>query len=192
MTCSDIEILLAEFVDGTLHDEVKSAVESHLSECAACRELAQDAADAVAFIERAAVVEAPPALVTRILFEVSNGQSRTVVKPSLARRLFGRTFGTWLEPVLQPRWAMGMATTALFLGMLMPHARQLSPSDLDPVKVWTNAGNRLSRAWDRGVKYYESMRLVFEIQTRLKEWNEEAPANGNTQPAPASPQGDKK
>src|ERR1044071_5005112 len=104
MTCSDIEILLAEFVDGTLHDEVKSAVESHLSECAACRELAQDAADAVAFIERAAVVEGARALVPRTLLEVADAQSRTVVKPSLARGLSGRTSGTWLEPVLQPRW----------------------------------------------------------------------------------------
>jgi len=30
------------------------------------------------------------------------------------------------------------------------------------------------------VKYYESMRVVYEIQTRLKEWAEEQPA----QPAP--------
>ena len=179
MTCADIEILLAEFVDGSLHAEAKSAVESHLGSCAACRELAEDAAGAVAFMGRAASVDAPPALVTRILFEVSNGASRAVVKPSLARRWFGKSVGGWLEPVLQPRWAMGMATTALFLGMLMPHARQLSPSDLDPVKVWNNIENRVSRTWDRGVKYYESMRLVFEIQTRLKEWNEEAPQGGN-------------
>ena len=119
MTCSDIEILLAEYMDGTLTAEVKSALESHLAACEDCRELAQDAAGAVAFLERTAAVEAPPELVTRILFEVSNGPSHSVVKPSLARRLFGRFFGGWLEPVLQPRMVMGMAMTALFFfGML--------------------------------------------------------------------------
>ena len=33
-------------------------------------------------MERAAVVEAPPELVTRILFEVTAGPSRAVIKPS--------------------------------------------------------------------------------------------------------------
>ena len=135
MTCSDFEILLAEYIDGTLAQEAKSAVESHLSTCAECRELAQDASSAVAFLERTANVEAPPELVTRILFEVSNGPSHSAVRPSLARRLFGKVFGGWLEPVLQPRLMMGMAMTVLFFGMLV-RARQLTPADLDPVKVW--------------------------------------------------------
>ena len=89
VNCADVEILLADYVDGTLRGEQKSALEAHLAGCAACAELARDAAGAVAFMERAAVVEAPPELVTRILFEVTAGPSRAVIKPSLARRLFG-------------------------------------------------------------------------------------------------------
>ncbi len=184
MTCLDLEILLAEYIDGTLPQEAKSAVESHLSTCSECRELAQDASSAVAFLERTANVEAPPELVTRILFEVSNGPSHSAVRPPLARRLFGKMFGGWLEPVLQPRFAMGMAMTVLFLGMMV-HARQLTPSDLDPVKVWSALENRVSLTWERGVKYYENMRLVFEIQSRLKEWSDEAPDAGKS--APPSP-----
>jgi len=189
MTCSDLEILLAEYIDGTLSPEVRSTLEGHLATCEDCRELAHDSAGAVAFLERTADVEAPPELVTRILFEVSNGPSHNAVKPPLAQRLFGRVFGGWLEPILQPRLAMGMAMTALFFfGM-----RQLTPSDLDPIKVWTAAENRISRTWERGVKYYENMRLVFEIQSRLKEWNDEAPEAANAaNSAPASPQGDTK
>jgi len=184
MTCSDLEILLAEYIDGTLPQEAKAAVESHLSTCAECRELAQDASSAVAFLERTANVEAPPELITRILFEVSNGPSHSAVRPSLARRLFGKVFGGWLEPVLQPRFAMGMALTVLFLGMMV-RARQLTPADLDPVKVWGALENRVSLTWERGVKYYQNMRLVFEIQSRLKEWSDEAPDAGKS--APPSP-----
>jgi hypothetical protein len=192
MTCSDIEILLAEYIDGTLAPEVKSALEGHLASCGECQELAQDASEAVAFLERTASVDAPHELVTRILFEVSNGPSHSAVKPSLPRRLFGRLFGGWLEPVLQPRMMMGMAMTVLFIfgmGGVLGRARQLTPSDLDPVKVWTSAENRISRTWERGVKYYENMRLVFEIQSRLKEWNDEAPDAANAA-APSSPQAD--
>src|ERR1700688_214060 len=106
MTCPDVEILLAEYVDGTLGVDVAATVEAHLASCTPCRELARDASRAVAFLERAASVEAPPELVTRILFEVSNGPSHAVVRPSLARRVFGRAFGGWLEPVFQPRMLM--------------------------------------------------------------------------------------
>ncbi len=81
---------------------------------------------------------------------------------------------------------MGMAMTALFL---VVGGRQLTPSDLNPVKAWTSAENRISRTWERGVKYYENMRLVFEIQSRLKEWNDEAPDAANAA-APSSPQAD--
>ena len=66
--------------------------------------------------------------------------------------------------------------------------RQLTPSDLDPVKVWTSAENRVNRIWERGVKSYENMRLVYEIQTRLSEWQAEAPEaqnQGAQTPAPA-------
>ena len=174
MNCADVEILLADFVDGTLRGDAASALEAHLAGCAACREMARDSAEAVAFMERAAVVEAPPELVTRILFEVTVGPSRAVIKPSMVRRLFGR----WLEPILQPRFAMGMALTILSFAIIgrSTHVRQLTPSDLDPVKVFTAAEDRVVRWYNRGVKYYESMRVVYEIQTRLKEWAEEQPA----------------
>jgi len=176
--CADVEILLADFVDGTLRGDAASALEVHLAGCAACSQLARDSAETVAFMERVAVVEAPPELVTRILFEVTAGPSRAVIKPSLARRLFGK----WLEPVLQPRIAMSMALTILSFAIIgrSTHVRQLTPSDLDPVKVFTAAEDRVVRWYNRGVKYYESMRVGYEIQTRLKEWAEEQPA----QPAP--------
>jgi anti-sigma factor RsiW len=192
MTCSDIEILLAEYIDGTLAPDVRSTLENHLASCADCRELARDASGAVAFLERTAAVDAPPELVTRILFEISNGPSHSAVRPSLPRRLFGRLFGGWLEPVLQPRLMMGMAMTVLFIFGMLGRARQLTPSDLDPVKVWTAAENRISRTWERGVKYYENMRLVFEIQSRLKEWNDEAPDAANAAASSSSGKGDNK
>jgi anti-sigma factor RsiW len=190
VNCADVEILLADYVDGTLRAEDRSALEAHLAGCAACAELARDAAGAVAFMERAAVAEAPPELVTRILFEITAGPSRAVIKPSLVRRLFG----SWLEPILQPRFAMGMALTVLSFAIIgrSTHVRQLTPSDLDPVKVWTAAEDRVVRWYDRGVKYYESLRVVYEIQTRLKEWAEEQPAPQTAAPPAGSPAGETK
>jgi hypothetical protein len=49
--------------------------------------------------------------------------------------------------------------------------------------------DRAQRVWERSVKYYENLRVVFEIQTQLKEWTEEQPADTNP---PASKASEKK
>jgi anti-sigma factor RsiW len=190
VNCADIEILLADYQDGTLAADEKSAIESHLATCKVCEELARDVAGAVAFMGRASEVAAPPELVTRILFEISSGPSRTVVKPSWFRRIFGnRIGGKFMEPILQPRYAMGMAFTLLSFAMLGRFAgievKGLTLADLDPVKIWTSAEDRAARTWQRGVKYYESLRLVYEIESRVKEWRDEGGDAANNKPAAA-------
>ena len=178
MNCADFEILLADHVDGTLRGEQKSAFEQHLKTCEECAALARDASGAVSFMERVAEVEAPPELVTRILFEMTDGPSRNEVKPAWTKRVFGKMFGGWLEPVLQPRFTMGLAMTILSFAMLGRlsgiEVRQLKPSDLDPVKVWMAAEDRAHRTWERTMKYYENLRVVFEIRTKLQEWTDQA------------------
>ncbi len=77
MNCADIEILICDYVDGTLDPAQKAELERHLSQCPACAELAQDSAAAVGFIERAADVEPPPELITRILFDAPWGKEKT-------------------------------------------------------------------------------------------------------------------
>ena len=72
------------------------------------------------------------------------------------------------------------------------HVRQLTPADLDPVKVWTAAEDRVARWYNRGVKYYESLKVVYEIQTRLKEWADEQPAPQTSAPQAGAPAGEKK
>ena len=69
MNCAELEILICDYVDGTLSAARKAEVERHLEDCPACAELARDSAAAVAFMERAADVEPPPELITRILFD---------------------------------------------------------------------------------------------------------------------------
>jgi predicted anti-sigma-YlaC factor YlaD len=201
MNCTDLEILLCDYVDGALAGEQKASVELHLAECRSCAELARDAAGAVAFMERAAVVEPPAELLTRILFELPSARH------SKSGSLWARLKVKWIEPVLQPRFAMGMAMTVLSFAMLGRLAgieiRQLKPSDLDPKKVWITVEDRAILTWERAVKYYESMRLVYDVQTRLSEWNEQSESQPGTNSAgkpkndgPSGPgtrsQGDKK
>ena len=181
MTCAELEILLCDYVDGTLRGAEKSALESHLTECSACAELAKDVAGVTAFIDTVAIAEPPAELLTRILHEIPTGRQKPE-RPSWWRNLFGG----WVNTVLSPRYAMGMAMTVLSFSMIAKFAhiepRKLTQADLDPVKIWTSAEDRASRTWQRGVKYYESLRLVFEIESRVKEWSDEG-SEANRKPA---------
>ena len=176
MTCAELEILLCDYVDGTLRGEEKAALESHLAGCAACAELAKDVAGAVSLMERAALVEPPAELLTRILHHTPTGRQVVTERKSWFRKLFGGLF----ESVLQPRYAMGMAMTILSFSMLAKFSpievRQLRPADLDPVKIWASVDDHAHRAWDRTMKYYDNLRLVIEVQSRLKEWSEQEQA----------------
>ena len=169
MNCAEIEILICDYVDGTLPAEQKSAVETHLAGCPACAELARDSAAAVAFIETAAEVEPPPELVTRILFDAPWNKGR--VKSGVRHWL-----SSLLSPILQPKFAMSMAMTILSLSILarfvMP-VRQLKPADLEPAKVWAAIEDRAYRAYARTVKFYENLKVVYQIQTTLREWQQQ-------------------
>ncbi|MGC8759559.1 MAG: anti-sigma factor family protein [Bryobacteraceae bacterium] len=186
MRCSDLEALICDYVDGTLSAAEKATVELHLASCASCRALVADSRAALGFIERAAEVEPPPALVNHLLFEVRQGAARPVAdRHGWFRRFF--------EPVLHPRFAMGMAMTILSFAMLARFAgvpvRQLRVTDLEPARVWMALEDRAWRTWDRAKKYYESLRLVYEIQQTLKEWTGEPAAPGPAAPPKQRPAG---
>jgi len=163
MKCADLEILLADYLDGAVSGVEKSAVEAHLAGCAACVELARDAARAVAFMERAATVEAPPGMVARILAD-----DRIRVRRSWVERLLG--FVSQYDAQLvwrfvwQPRLAMGLAMMVLSIAMLG--------------RMWGPAENQVHRAWDRTVKQYENLPLVSAIQSQLEDWTQDAGLNG--------------
>ena len=175
MTCAELEILLCDYVDGTLRAEERSALESHLAGCSACAELAKDVAGVTAFIETVAPAEPPAELLTRILHELPTG------RPAAEKRSWWwKLTGGPVQALLQPRYVMGMAMTVLSFSMIARFAhiepRQLRPADLDPVKIWASIDDRSHRMWDRTMKYYDNLRLVIEIQSRLKEWTDQEPA----------------
>ncbi|MGC4051877.1 MAG: zf-HC2 domain-containing protein [Paludibaculum sp.] len=99
---------LCDYVDGVLAAPEKATVELHLSTCEACRELVADSRAAVEFMEKAADVEPPPALINTILFEVRNGKAAPVKKAGTKNWI-----ARLLEPVFQAKFAMGMAMTIL-------------------------------------------------------------------------------
>lgn len=177
MKCGEIEVLLADYLDGTLSDNEQAALEQHTSACTSCRALLEDASAAVNFLKRADDITPPPELITRIAYGAPIGRVRL---PFERQSLFSRLTSKWLQPILQPRLAMGMAMTILSFAMLERctgvQVQHLQPADLNPVRIWGGVEDRALRVKDRAVKYYENLRWVYEIETRLKTLQEQQDA----------------
>ena len=182
MNCSEAEILICDYA--TLSSADRFELERHMADCEACAELARDSAAALRFIERAADVEPPPELITRILFDAP--WSKAQVRPGPRRWL-----SSLLGPILQPKFAMSMALTILSLSMLarfVTPVRQLKPSDLKPTEIFAALEDRAIRTWARTVKFYENLKFVYQIQTTLRDWQQQdedrrsaTPSNGSGQ-----------
>src|SRR5947209_7338423 len=174
MNCADFENLLADYVDGNLAETQRRAVEEHTASCAACREFMRDVSGAVAFLKRADQVVPPPELVTRIAYQAPIGRTREPFEPE---GVWSKVSAAWLQPLLRPRFAMGMAMTVLSFAMLQRctgvQVQHIQAADLSPIRIWDGVEDRVIRVKDRAVKYYENIRLVYEIETRLKDLQEQ-------------------
>jgi len=167
MTCAELDILLCEYVDGALDAATRAAVENHLAGCPACAETARDAAAAVRFVARAADVEPPAELVNRILFAAGWRQER---KSNPRKWLAGL-----VSPLLQPRYVMSFAMTIVSFSLLRSviPVRSIRPDDLRPSKIWAGLETRVEYAWGRVEKFYDNLKVVYQIQTTLRDWQQQ-------------------
>ncbi len=170
MTCADIDQLLSEYVEGTLGRGLRQQVEAHLEECAGCRQMVADAQLAWQFVQRAPEVTLPPLLTNSILFHLTREAS------AYRSGLWG-WLERFLEPVLQPRFAMGMAMTILSISLLGRFAlgpqRPRRWEELHPVRVWSGVQLQARRVTNALVRQYEDLRVVWEIRNRLEQWAEQ-------------------
>lgn len=186
MNCGEFEIILADYLDGTLPAEASAAVEQHAAGCTACSELLHEVAGGVAFLKSAAPVMPPSELITRIAYQAPIGRTR---QPFERQGLVSRWATKWLQPILQPRLVMGMAMTVLSFAMLERctgvRVQHIQAADINPIRIWGGVEDKAVRLKDRGVKYYENLRWVYEIETRLKSLQDQQQALDDQEKTPA-------
>jgi hypothetical protein len=179
MNCAEFEVLLADSLDGALdapgREAERDAFARHLTSCTACSALENEVRSAVAFMNVAAEPELPQPLIGKILHATNSGWEL---------QLRGKGIRGWLNrkfaPVLRPRFVMGAMLTVMSATMLTRCAggskSTMTAADLDPVRIWSSLESRGHRIWDRTVKGYESLRVVYEIRTQLDDWNRQQAA----------------
>ena len=172
--CESFESALCDYLDGTSAPELRAEMEIHLSHCAACAAYERDIREAMGLLRQAEPVGPPPVMVNRILFQIP---AQTTGWRGWLSRVFEPVLRPLHQPLLQPRVVMGAMMTVLSLAMMTRCAgvpsRSLTAADLDPVKIWSTFDDRVHRTWDRTVKAYESMRVVYEVRARVHEWRQQ-------------------
>jgi hypothetical protein len=194
MQCQEFDALLVEATDGLLTGTRLQAFEAHARVCPSCGPLAAAAQAGRQWLKSLPEVEPPAYLVSSILASttgVDTQRLRTMVPTGPTRASVFDQARAWVDSVVnpvwgvmrQPRFAMSFAMV-FFAASLGLSVMGVKPADLREVSLRPTAIRHAYHTTSgRVVKYYENIRLVYEVESRLREFKRAAPA----EPGPAKP-----
>src|SRR5689334_1799477 len=176
--CTEFEVLLADALDGRLDGSQIERFDAHLQMCPRCAPMFGEAKLGQAWMQTLKEDELePPVFVVENILRETVGTVHTRVKPEVAEpkqswidrlkemAVFKPVFGT----VMQPRFAMSFGMAFFSITMLM-NVLGVKVTSLRHVDLRPSA---ISRTYyetkGKVVKYYENMRLVYEIETRVND-----------------------
>jgi hypothetical protein len=161
-TCDQIEARLIDYLDGAMTDVQEKTFAGHLSSCANCAQLYVSVKGLMKDLRDVEQVEVPPRLVYSILDQ------------TLGPRLTPwQVFTKWVQGLATPKFAYGagsvMATCLIVLGASGTSLRKAKLADLSPLNVYHNVDKQYHIARAKTVKYVSDLRIVYEIQSRLRQ-----------------------
>lgn len=186
LTCEQVEAMLTDAVDGTLTANEQEQFEGHVAECVACSELVAEARRGAAWLDmlRLSRPEPPAALLERILAQTTGAQDGVASNTSLFvakgnvipfRKLMVAAVreSSFAQIMLQPRLAMtaAMAFFSIALTMNLTGVR-LQDLRLSELKAGSLKRNFYS-ANTRVAQYYEGLRVVYEMESRVRDLRED-------------------
>jgi len=190
MQCSEFDALLSDALDQVLTGPKAHAFQTHAKTCPVCGPLLAEAEIGKHWLEKLVEVEPPQHLIDNILAATTGIDTVRLRGSAMATPAswYDRAVG-WatmvMSPALaivkQPRFAMsfGMAFFSLSLSLSLAGVKlgQIRPGDFRPSAIKRNYYETSGRV----VKYYENIRFVYEMESRLREFKR---ATTPAEPAP--------
>ena len=178
MQCAEFDALLSDALDATLTGAKLESFQAHARVCAVCGPLFAEAEAGRRWLKSLDEVEPPANLVHNILVATTGHESKRVVRrtaPAVSwtdelRRGCGRYSLPCFAMSRQPRFAMsfGMAFFSLSISLSLAGVKA---SDVRHVDLRPSAIKRTYyETTGRVVKYYENIRFVYEIESRVREF----------------------
>ncbi len=167
MQCVEFDALLNDALDGILSAAKMAEFDRHKGECATCGAMFAEVKAGLNWLETLEEVEPPRNMVHNILVATS-GVAETKHAAEISKPPIWDRVRTWVAPhvapIFTPRFAMSCAMAFFSISMVM-NVAGIRVKDLTP--------KGLSRTYQesqaRVVKYYENIRLVYEIESRVRD-----------------------
>jgi hypothetical protein len=199
MQCNEFDALLSEAIDKMLTGPKAEAFLAHGKTCAVCGPLLAEAEIGKHWLEQLVEVEPPAMLMHNILAATvgidtarMRGAATVPVQASWFERVaeWGRMVVSPIANVArQPRFAMsfGMAFFSLSISLSLAGVKlsDVRHADLRPSAIKRSYYETSGRV----VKYYENIRFVYEIESRVREFKR---ATTPAEPAPQKKESNQK
>jgi anti-sigma factor RsiW len=174
-TCEQTEERLSDYLDGLFQPAEQSAFNLHVNTCERCAPLVAAVARTLGSLYALEPVEPPPQLETAIL-------TATLGAPSYLKR--------WLKSLQSPRFVYGLVSAAATIIVILTASgfsfRKPKLADLAPATIYRKTNSQAHLVYAHTVKFVSDLRVVYEIQTRLNE-NDQNPATREQSPPKSSP-----
>jgi hypothetical protein len=179
MQCHEFDSLLVDAIDGLLPGAQLDRFQSHARTCSACGPLLAEVEAGRNWLTELTEVEPPAGLVNSILASTTGVDTQRLrvnvyaqPKVSLWERAQAWVSAA-LQPIIgtvrQPRFAMsfGMAFFSLSVGLSV---LGIKPADLRQISLRPTAiRHTYYNTQARVVRYYENIRFVYEVESRVRE-----------------------
>jgi len=162
-TCEQVEASLSEYLDGLLGEGARREFDAHANHCDRCGPLVARVSGVVSGLHRLELLEEPPELASIILDKTLGPRKQ---------KLSWRSAFEWLRLLSQPRFAYSAVSIAITLAVLLPSLginwRHVRLADFRPANLYRAADRQVHLVYARGSKFVADLRVVYEIQSRLR------------------------
>jgi anti-sigma factor RsiW len=166
-SCEQTEARLSDYLDGVLNPAELAEFTAHVPSCARCAPLVASVSELLTGLHGMEQIEAPPRLVYSVL-DKTLGPRETLTG---WRAILG-----WVRGVASIRFAYGAlsvaATLVIFVTASGFNWRHPKLADLQPAIIYRNADRTAHLAYAHTAKFVNDLRVVNEIQSRLREEND--------------------
>jgi len=179
--CGQWETLLADALDGLLRPEDEATFTSHMAVCPHCTALFEEARRGREWLEfLSPEPEVPEELLGKILAQTGPGQvagyglvtgdsNILPMQPAWQRPGVMARIHRFAEPRLLMTAAMAFFSIALTLNLTGVRLGDLRLANLRPSAVRSFMERRLTMASTPIIRYYDHLRLVYEVESRMRE-----------------------
>jgi len=197
--CGAWETLLTDALDGLLRPEDEATFTSHKAICPACTALYEEARKGREWLEfLSPEPEAPEGLLERILAHTGPGHAARAPLPAMAGSgsvpafvvpVWQQTgFFARMRYAVQPRLvmtaAMAFFSIALTLSLTGVRLTTLRLADLRPRAVRSYMERQLNMASVPIVRYYDHLRFVYEVESKVRQMRSQSEGRGNDNTSP--------